>query len=198
MFDLKRFHSSKTPYLEMGRSFLIKSYQKSYLGLNLLWKGIGAFVCLFLRYKRLYGTVSLSKMYDIRSIALIKKVLLDYGLHHENIHSTLKIQAKKPFKALLHHEVLSYLQSTPLTFNQLSTFVASIETDHKTLPVLLKHYYRLGAYFHSMGIDSNFNDTPGLLLSVHLPSTPDKSLNRYLGKNKQHYLDYISKTHLSA
>ena len=40
------FINRSQPCLEMGRSFLIPEYQRSYQGLYLLWRGIGSFVCL--------------------------------------------------------------------------------------------------------------------------------------------------------
>jgi hypothetical protein len=43
-----------------------------------------------------------------------------------------------------------------------------------------------------MAIDSNFNHTPGLLLSVHLPSAPEKLLKLYLGDKKGDYLAFNS------
>lgn len=78
MFDFKpTFYNLTEPCLEMGRSFLVPEYQKSFYGLFLLWRGIGAFACQFPRYRRLYGTVSLSKLYDKRSIALIERALVN-------------------------------------------------------------------------------------------------------------------------
>jgi hypothetical protein len=65
-----------------------------------------------------------------------------------------------------------------------------IEEDGKDIPVLLKQYHKLGATFHCTGIDVNFNNTPGLLLSVNLPKAPEKLLKLYLGASRETYLAY--------
>lgn len=178
MFDFSpEFINQQQPCLEMGRSFLIPEYQRSFQGLYLLWRGIGAFVCKFPRYRTLYGTVSLSKLYNPRSIALIKRALIT------------KTESVKPFTEFafaLHPEIRDFAQQYDLK-PHLTSLLASIEEDGKGIPVLAKHYMKLGAQFHCLGIDRNFNDTPGLLLSVDLPNAPDKLLKLYLGEGWETY-----------
>ena len=74
----------------------------------------------------------------------------------------------------------------------LKTILKSIEKDGKELPILLKHYQKLGANFHSLAIDKNFNDTPGLLLSVDIPNLPTKQSTHYFGDNWKDYLNHTS------
>lgn len=76
MFNFQEaFINQQQHCLEMGRSFIIEAQQTSFYGVLLLWKGIGAFVCQNPRYRTLYGTVSLSKLYDPRSVTLINEVM---------------------------------------------------------------------------------------------------------------------------
>jgi len=182
MFNFKpEFVNHKQPCLEMGRSFIIEAHQNSFHGLLLLWKGIGAFVCKHPRYRTLYGTVSLSKLYDPRSVALINEIMVT---------SREGVDAKVPFEGNLHPEAKMFLNKENVALEQLSALVEGIETDGKDVPVLLKQYHKLDAKFHSMGIDTNFNHTPGLLLSVDLPQAPEKLLKLYLGKGRGEYLNY--------
>ena len=182
MFNFSsEFVNQKQPCLEMGRSFIVEAHQNSFHGLLLLWKGIGAYVCKNPRYRTLYGTVSLSKLYDPRSVAVIDKVVVT---EREGV------TAKSPFKGNLHPEAYEFLSVNTLELEQLSALIKGIEADEKDMPVLLKQYYKLEAKFHCIGIDVNFNHTPGLLLSVDLPNAPDKLLKLYLGKNKTEYLAY--------
>jgi len=146
-----------------------------------LWKGIGAYVCKNPRYRTLYGTVSLSKLYDPRSVALINEVVVT---------ERDGVEAETPFEGNLHPEAQDFLKANTVSLEQLSAMVEGIETDGKDVPILLKQYYKLGAKFHCMGIDTNFNHTPGLLLSVNLPKAPEKLLKLYLGKGKDEYLNY--------
>ena len=182
MFNFSsEFVNQKQPCLEMGRSFIVEAHQNSFHGLLLLWKGIGAYVCKNPRYRTLYGTVSLSKLYDPRSVAVIDEVVVT---EREGV------TAKSPFKGTLHPEAYEFLSKNAINLDQLSALIKGIEADGKDIPVLLKQYYKLEAKFHCIGIDVNFNHTPGLLLSVDLPNAPDKLLKLYLGKNKTEYLAY--------
>jgi len=62
--------------------------------------------------------------------------------------------------------------------------------DNKDVPVLMKQYEKMNARFYCIGIDSNFNHTPGLLLSVDLPNAPEKALKLYLADGLDDYLKY--------
>lgn len=182
MFSFKpEFMNQQQPCLEMGRSFIVEAHQNSFYGLLLLWKGIGAYVCKNPRYRTLYGTVSLSKLYDPRSVAVIDDVVVT---EREGV------EAKTPFKGNLHPEAQEFLNNNTLKLDQLSAIVEGIEADGKDIPVLLKQYHKLGAKFHCTGIDVNFNHTPGLLLSVDLPNAPEKLVKLYLGKDRNEYLAY--------
>jgi putative hemolysin len=175
------FINQQQACMEMGRSFIVKAHQHSFYGLLLLWKGIGAFVCQNPQYRILYGTVSLSKLYDPRSVTLINKIMVT---------DTQAVQPKIAFENSLHPELASFLNTHVLNIEQLSVLVKGLEQDAKDIPVLLKQYHKLGAVFHCLGIDGNFNTTPGLLLSVDLPKAPDKLLKLYLGAGKEDYLAY--------
>lgn len=171
------FINQREPCLEMGRSFLIPEFQRSFQGLYLLWRGIGAFVCKFPHYRYLYGTVSISKLYDMRSVALIQQALVS---------PTNKVKPYCDFDFPLHPELQDYALTCSLKAN-LSALLASIEPDGKDVPVLAKHYAKMGAEFHCLGIDQNFNHTPGLLLSVNLSAAPEKLLKLYLADGWQDY-----------
>lgn len=178
MFDFgEEFVNRQQPCLEMGRSFLIPEYQNSFQGLYLLWRGIGAFVCQYPQYKTLYGTVSISKLYDMRSVALIKEA---------TVTPTQKVKPRANFDFELPPELMDFAAQHPLK-PHLSSLLKCLEADGKDIPILLKHYDKLGAVFHCLGIDKSFNDTPGLLLSVDLPSAPDKLLKLYLGESWETY-----------
>ena len=172
MFDFKpNFVNRQSPCLEMGRSFLIPEYQKSFQGLFLLWRGIGAFVCKFPQYRTLYGTVSLSKLYSNRGVSMIK---------HALVTPTDNVKPFDEYDFELSPELLDYANQHEFEKN-LSSLLASVEHDGKDIPILAKHYQKLGAKFHCLGIDKNFNDTPGLLLSVDLPNAPEKLLKTLFG-----------------
>jgi putative hemolysin len=182
MFNFEpSFINQQQPCLEMGRSFIVQKHQGSYHGLLLLFKGIGAFMAQNPRYRTLYGTVSLSKLYDPRSVAIID---------HAMVNNKQGVSANTPFNNKLHPEFEDFINDHTLNIGHVSALVMGIEEDKKDIPILLKQYHKLGAQFHCMGIDSNFNHTPGLLLSVHLPSAPEKLLRLYLGDKKDDYINH--------
>ncbi|WP_166419291.1 GNAT family N-acyltransferase [Pseudoalteromonas sp. Z1A8] len=182
MFNFEpSFINQQQPCLEMGRSFIVQKHQGSYHGLLLLFKGIGAFMAQNPRYRTLYGTVSLSKLYDPRSVAIIDHIM---------VNNKQGVSANTPFNNKIHPEFEDFTSNHTLDIEHVSALVMGIEEDKKDIPILLKQYHKLGAQFHCMGIDSNFNHTPGLLLSVHLPSAPGKLLKLYLGDKKDDYINH--------
>ncbi|MBT1451188.1 lysophospholipid acyltransferase family protein [Glaciecola sp. XM2] len=176
------FINRKGPSLELGRSFLIPEYQGSYQGLLLLWRGIGALACKFPQYRYLYGTVSISKLYDPRSVSLIKRVLIQQNQRQH-------VQARHPFDFPPHQEIEEFCQQYDSRAH-LSSWLKSIEADGKDIPILAKQYEKMGAQFHALGIDTSFNHTPGLLLSVDLVKAPTKLLKLYLGEQHEAYLSH--------
>lgn len=175
-----QFVNQQQPCLELGRSFLVPRLQRSHIGLYLLWRGIGAFVCKFPQYRTLYGTVSISKLYDPRSVTLIE---------HAYVERSEKVTPRLAFEKSVEPEIAEYAKLNPLK-NDIPALLQSLEADGKGIPILQKQYLKLGARCHCLGIDPSFNQTPGLLLSVDLTQIPIKLLKLYLGKNFQNYLDY--------
>jgi putative hemolysin len=183
MFNFKPgFANQQGPCMEMGRSFLIPEMQGSYQGLLLLWKGIGRLAAKFPQYRTLYGTVSISKLFDPRSVKLIAQAFVDNK-------SATQVEPVTSFEFDSHREIDELAQKVNLR-EQLTAFLTSIEEDGKDIPVLARQYLKMGATFHALGIDKSFNHTPGLLLSVHFPSAPEKLLKLYVGEDYKAYRDW--------
>ena len=180
------FVNRNTPCLEMGRSFLIPEFQGSFQGLLLLWRGICTFAYKFPQYRTLYGTVSISKLYSPKSVKLIEQLLIKEA-HRKHV------MPRDAFEFNLHREFVAHSKhqdSANSLLDNLPALLSTIEPDGKGIPILAKQYLKMGAKFHALGIDTSFNHTPGLLLSVHLPSSPDKQLKMYMGKDFKRYVDY--------
>ncbi|MGE3597150.1 MAG: GNAT family N-acetyltransferase [Dehalococcoidia bacterium] len=177
------FYEGAPPSLELGRSFVVPEHQKSFHALYLLWQGIGRFLLTHPRYRRLYGTVSLSRQYS-RALALLCDALIT---------PSPNVRPRHPLKHPLHPEWRDYRRREgALDLPTLSALVRGLDGDGKDLPILLKHYYKLGAQFHCVGVDPNFNDTPGLLLSVDIPALEPKVLSTFLGNGAAAYLAFDS------
>jgi len=185
MFDFdERFIDPKVPSLEMGRSFLTKEYQRSIHGLHFLWKAIGEYLVRFPRYRKLYGTVSISKIYDSRSVSIIREAFIS---------QPTIVKPRIAFDGVLHPEIKDFAADTPLK-DHLKPLLQSIEKEQKDIPVLLKHYLSLGAEFFACAVDEHFNMTPGLMLSVDIPKIPAEKAERYFGENWKNYVEFGSKS----
>ncbi len=184
MFSFREdFVNQLEPCLEMGRSFIVPEHQRSFYGLYLLWRGIGEFVVRHPQYRTLYGTVSLSKLYNPNSIEAIRQLALQ---------PSEKVLANSPFNVPINPELSEFTSKHQSKDGVLSLLVKGIELDGKDTPILLKQYQKMGARFYCIGIDKSFNDTPGMLLSVHLPSAPERSLRQYLDKGLNSYLAHVN------
>jgi putative hemolysin len=165
--------------LEMGRSWIRRDHQQGFLGLYLLWRGIGEFVLRNPHYHTLYGTVSLSTLYHPFSLALMIRSLLT---------GTAGVEPISSYSPALPAEVELYLQKYPLSVEELAELVGSIEGNGTGIPVLVRHYLKVGAVLHSVALDRGFSDTPGVLLTVDLRSTSKRALQMFLGDGYSSYL----------
>jgi putative hemolysin len=172
------FINQQRPCLEMGRSFVIPEYQRSPQGLFMLWRGIGEFMNAFPEYRVLYGTVSISKLYTPQSVSIIEQGLVNAPKH---------VHPRHEFELKLHPQLQAFGLSQSKTLSEglgkyVNTYLQALESDGKELPVLAKQYQQLGANFHALGIDTSFNHTPGLLLSVNMENVPARLQKRFLGR----------------
>ncbi len=165
------FFASRAPALELGRSFIAPEYQRSRHALDLLWRGIGAYLRANPAYGTLYGTVSLSRLYCPKSINMMTSVFMQ---------PTGLVTPRIPFPDTLPPEWNYKLKTSGVTIAQLNDWLKMREPDEKGVPVLLRHYAGLNAEFHALGVDPNFAQTPGLLLTVDLSKLPASKRRRYV------------------
>ena len=181
------FYRGIQPALELGRSFVRPEYQKSFLPLLLLWKGIGHYVARTRRYRFLFGPVSISAEYSSPSRALIVAYLK--SLHGEDGLAEY-VKPRRPFRApRLGHCDPSNFSSLLSNLDELSEIIADIEPDHKKLPVLLRHYLNLGGRVVEFNVDRRFSNALDGLLVLDLAKVGRKQLDRFMGsENAGNYL----------
>lgn len=168
------------PALEMGRSFVRKEYQKNYSSLLLLWKGIGQYVVNNPRYKVLLGPVSISDKYNTAS-----RLLMTLFLRANNFEETLEKQVK-PRNPISNKKIPGLdcgVRSFAIkSLDDLSDLLREIEPSANTLPVLLRHYLKLGGKLMGFSVDPTFGNCLDGLIYVDLTKSDPKLLERYLGK----------------
>jgi putative hemolysin len=168
------------PALEMGRSFLRDGYQGTHGPLMLLWKGIGRWLLLHPRYRRLFGAVSISDAYRPISRALMAR----WCSRHLRLAGAnpLRVMPRRPFFAKLDGEVRG-LPDQLSDFEALDEAVSLLEGD-KGVPVLFKHYAKLGGRFAGFNVDPGFGDALDGLVVVDLAETDGRLLGMYMGREE--------------
>ncbi|MFU8896921.1 MAG: lysophospholipid acyltransferase family protein [Gammaproteobacteria bacterium] len=184
MFEFAHeFHDPARPALELGRSFIVPEYQRSFHGLYLLWQGIGQYLVAHPDYRRLYGTVSLSRQYDPRAVMMLCDALIE---------ASPQVRSRFPIADRNCIEWQDFRRETGrLDLATLNAIVRGLDAEGKGMPVLLRHYLKLGAKFHCVGADPNFNNTPGLLLTVDVAELDRKTLLTFLRAGTESYLEHV-------
>ncbi len=177
-FDPK-FLSSLGPALELGRSFIVPEYQKEYLPLLLLWKGICQFVVKNPQYRTLFGAVSISNDYGAISRALI----IEFCKAHADSAHRAKVQPKQRFRTpFLPGCDRKLLGCAAHDVSELSGLVAELEPDGKGMPVLLRQYLNLGGTILEFNVDPKFSNAVDGLILVDLLRADRRILARYMGR----------------
>ena len=174
------FFNHVTPALELGRSFVRPEYQRNYSALMLLWKGIGALVVQNPKIRYLFGPVSINDAYQPISRELMISCLSSKE-HRSDLSGLVK--AKKPPQRIRKREFESSLGQTLIReLEEVSSLIADVESDQKSLPILMKQYLKLGGKLLCFNIDPAFHQCLDGLILVDLRKTPPKILERYMGK----------------
>ena len=170
------FFSRIGPAVEVGRSFITRQHQREYDPLLLLWQAIGHCVAARPDSPVLFGTVSISTEYPQAARELIVQFLRERRFRED---LAPFVSPRRAFRQhlLQKHEMRSIIRCLreidDLPIHDLSPL--------EGVPVLLRHYLRLGGRVAGFNIDSRFSGVLDALLIVDLRKTPRKLLNRYMG-----------------
>ncbi|MDR0982547.1 MAG: lysophospholipid acyltransferase family protein [Culturomica sp.] len=156
--------------IELGRSFVVKEYQRKPLPLFMLWKGILYFLVKNPEYRYLIGPVTISGKYTEVSKELIMRfVRKNYFSNKlaENITPRSKYTVKSNEAGL---DVM--LASTKGDLTALDNMIGDLEDSHDKLPVLLKKYISLNGRILGFNVDPKFNMCLDGLLILDLYEVP--------------------------
>jgi putative hemolysin len=168
-----------SPAIELGRSFVRAEYQKEYLPLMLLWKGIGHFVARQPRYRHLIGPVSISSDYA----SLTKQILMSFLQCNTRLASlaTLISPRNPPQFGPPRDAAAAVAGRVVESIEEVDELVAEIEQDRRRVPVLLRQYLKLGAKLLGFNVDPDFGDVLDGLMLVDLLKVDKPILARYMG-----------------
>lgn len=170
------------PALELGRSFVRPEYQRGYLPLLLLWKGIAHYLVRHPHYRKLFGPVSISNAYHPASRHLIQR-------HFPRAaHAPHLVDWVRPRHALRAPRKLPLPHLPPDLDGDLNTLTELIEDLERgqSLPVLLRQYLKLGGEVIAFNVDPAFNSALDALIVVDLDHAGESALGRYMGPGGWH------------
>ena len=177
------------PALELGRSWVALEYQRSYAPLMLLWKGIGAYLCKYPRYRRLFGPVSISAEYSSMS----KHLLTAFLTLHKFLPDLAKlVSPRNPMKRKEVREFDRRAFSTVAgSLEEANELIKELEADGKPIPILLKQYLKLNGQLMGFNVDPDFGNVLDGLILIDVPSIDERVMKKYLGEETgEAYLQY--------
>lgn len=173
----KAFIDQLGPAVEMGRSFIHPDYQRRPVALNLLWRGIGAFVNNNPGYHTLFGSVSISREYTDLARALIADALLT-NYQADGFQDLVQpITPHKVRNRVWTRETLKALANVKI----LSKLVGRCDPG-KAVPVLLRHYLSLNGRLVCFNVHPHFNNSLEGLIIVDIRLCDHKTAIRFMGE----------------
>lgn len=173
----KKFTPILRQSLELGRSFIIKEYQRKPLSLFLLWKGILYFLLKNPEYRYLVGPVSISNEFSKFSKGLIVDFIkLNYFDHQLARYIKPRNKFKLPKKYRTEKDIL--LNSANQDLKRLDKYIRDIQPS-LAIPILLKKYLQLNAKIIGFNIDPDFNDCLDGLIILDLYDVPMNTLEAF-------------------
>ncbi|NQU40269.1 MAG: lysophospholipid acyltransferase family protein [Lentisphaerae bacterium] len=170
------------PALEMGRSFVRISYQKSYTPLLMLWKGIATYVALNPRYRYLFGPVSISDEYGSGSRDLLMAFLKMNNFQPE---LARLVKARTPVRQSFLRKLRGRrLRTIVDSMDDVESLIADVEINMKGMPILLRQYLKLGGKLLGFNIDPDFHFVLDGLILVDLVESDPRILGRYMGEDE--------------
>ncbi|MFC2152339.1 lysophospholipid acyltransferase family protein [Bacteroidota bacterium] len=167
--------------IELGRSFIVKEYQRKPLPLFLLWKGLLFLLLKNSEYRYLIGPVSISNDFSKFSKSLIVEFVKKY---HYNIDLATYIKPRKKFVVKPDKKVDTelFMDAEHGDVSKLDKLIFDIESTYK-FPILLKKYLQLNSKIIGFNIDPKFNNSLDGLLILDIFDVPEnfiKALSKEL------------------
>lgn len=181
--------------LEMGRSFISPEYQKHPRALDMLWRGIGAYVAKNPQYHTLFGCVSISDEHSELAKAFLSDSMMEsFRANQEFLMDIRPVVPLKVKGKVWANESLSALSNIAAINKLLGRCDPG-----KSIPVLLRQYLALNGKFVCFSVNKGFNNSLDGLIIVDLRKTSKKYLKRYLGnQGSQNFLQKWEQNEVTA
>jgi putative hemolysin len=176
--DLFRFepelYKMMSESIEMGRAFIIKSYQQKPMPLFLLWKGIVHTTLRFPEHKYLIGGVSISNQFSNFSKSLMIEFMKS---HYYDPYLAQYVHPKKEFKVKLKDADKDFVfDETESDLNKFDKIIDEVEPGSLRLPVLIKKYIKQNAKVVAFNVDPLFNNAVDGLMYIRIADLPESTV----------------------
>ncbi|TYB78530.1 GNAT family N-acyltransferase [Bizionia myxarmorum] len=176
--DLFRFepelYTMMSQSIEMGRAFIIKSYQQRPMPLFLLWKGIVHTTLRYPEHKYLIGGVSISNQFTNFSKSLMIEFMKS---HYYDPYVAQYVHPKKEFKVKLKDADKDFVfDEAEADLNKFDKIIDEVEPGALRLPVLLKKYIKQNARLVAFNVDPLFNNSVDGLMYIKIADLPESTV----------------------
>ena len=168
-------------FIECSRSFILPKYQKSFIGLLCLWRGLSQVILQNKRARYLSGVVSIPA--GLLPVEL-QDVVARFVATNENkqaalsqcFHPDQPYQAKAPLP-----EALAEAVDCCDSIVQLENLFAQLSDGKYKLPVLFRQYESIGMHFIKMSVDPDFAGCLDLLGVWDIQQGVPEKLKTFMG-----------------
>lgn len=171
--------------IELGRSFVVKDYQRKALPLFLLWKAIMSFLLKHPQYRYLLGPVSISNSFSKTAKSLIIQYI---KRNHFDNELAQYIKPRNKFKIKKNSPAIEAAIKNIKDINGLEKAISELDALQTTVPVLLKKYIEMSGKVVAFNIDPKFNFAIDGFLVIDKQNLPEifvKFITRNLAQEAQ-------------
>lgn len=160
--------------IEMGRAFIISTYQQRPMPLFLLWKGIVHVTLRYPKHKYLMGGVSISNKFSNFSKSLMIEFMKS---HYYDPFIAQYVHPKKEYKVKLNVADKDFVfDTTQADMNKFDKIIDEIEPGDLRLPVLMKKYVKQNARLVAFNVDPKFNNAVDGLMYIRIADLPESTV----------------------
>jgi len=170
----RRFHPTLRQSLELGRSFIIKEYQRRPMPLFLLWKGILYFLLKHAEYRYLIGPVSISNNFSQFSRGLIMQYIRE---HNFDPRLSRYVRPRMRYNVPGFNVDEEVILENADDLNKFDRFIKEVEPNDYTMPILLKRYLKLNGKIIGFNLDPKFNNALDGMLVLDLYDVPMETIS---------------------
>ena len=167
-------HDFMSQSIEMGRAFVVKSYQQRPMPLFLLWKGIVHTTLRFPDHKYLIGGVSISNKFSEFSKGLMIEFMKS---NYYDPYLAQYVKPKKEYKVKLKDADKDFIfDETEADLNKFDKIIDEVEPGSLRLPVLIKKYIKQNAKVVAFNVDPLFNNAIDGLMYIRIADLPESTV----------------------